>query len=343
MTTIWSLPQIEIVDLTTVKETRPTALVTGERSWQAVSTLLELPVVVQAEPQRADQEYLEMLASSLPPQVEVIYGVGGGLVSDVAKYLGWSKKLPVIIVPTALSQDGFLTALVACRMAGTVQYITTGPAARLIVDWDVIRDAPAYVRGAGISELLTIVTGLLDWRYAAERNKTTPETRFQPWAAGIMAGIAQQAFKIAAGVGRGNVESLRNLLDLLCLEVQLTNQIGHNRPQEGSEQFFAYAIEPKASRGRPLPYADRVGPGILIAAALHGQDIEPIRSTLQSAGIRLGQLRPDDIIDTINALPEYVRRHELPYSILNDLDLTSERVRELLATTGLDTSGARPL
>jgi glycerol-1-phosphate dehydrogenase [NAD(P)+] len=342
-TTIWPLPQIEINDLANVQETRPTALVTGGRSWEAVNSLLELPVVVQAEPQQADQEYLDMLASNLPPQVEVIYGVGGGLVSDVAKYLGWSKGLPVIVVPTTLSQDGYLTALVAARVGGTVQYVTTGPAQKLIVDWEVIRNAPSYVRGAGITELLTIVTGLLDWRYAAEHNKNTPDTRFQPWAAGIMAGIAQQAFKIAAGVGTGNVEALRNLLDLLCLEVQLTNQIGHNRPQEGSEQFFAYAIESKASRGRPLPYADRVGPGILIAAALHGQDIEPIRSTLQSAGIRLGQLRPDDIMDTIKILPEYVRKHDLPYSILNDLDLTSERVQELLATTGLDTTGARPL
>lgn len=343
MTTIWSLPQIEITDLATVKESRPTALVTGERSWQAVNTLLELPVVVQAEPQRADLDYLEMLAANLPPQVEVVYGVGGGLVSDVAKYLGWSRKLPVIVVPTALSQDGFMTSLVACRTAGSVQYTTTGPVSRMLVDWEIIRAAPSYVRGAGIAELLTIVTGLLDWRYAAERNKTTPETRFQPWAAGLMAGIAQQAFKIAAGVGRGNVESLRNLLDLLCLEVQLTNQIGHNRPQEGSEQFFAYAIEQRAGRGRPLPYADRVGPGILISAALHGQDIEPIRATLQSAGIRLGQLRPDDIIDTLNALPEYVVAHDLPYSIINEMDLSSERVQELLATTGLDTSGARPL
>ncbi|MCA9905388.1 MAG: hypothetical protein KC547_16145, partial [Anaerolineae bacterium] len=178
--------------------------------------------------------------------------------------------------------------------------------------------------------------GLLDWRYAAEHNKTTPETRFVPWAAGLAAGIAQQAFKIAAGVGQGNEESLRNLLDLVCVEVQLTNQLGHNRPQEGSEQFFAYAIEPRASGGHPMPYADLVGPGLLIAAALHGQDIQPLRSTLISAGVRLGQLRPNDIADTIRILPEYVRKHDLPYSIVHDLDLTSERVDELLAITGLN-------
>ena len=181
---------------------------------------------------------------------------------------------------------------------------------------------------------------MLDWQYAAEHNKTTPDTRFVPWAAGLMAGIAQQAFKIAAGVGRGNVESLRNLLDLLCMEVQLTNQMGHNRPQEGSEQYFAYAIEPRAGKGRPLPYADMVGPGILIASALHGQDVSPIRATLESAGIRLDQLRSSDIVDTLKILPEYVRKHDLPYSILNDLDATSEQINELLATTGLDATAS---
>lgn len=336
MSTILPLPKIEFLDLTSVQETRPVALLTGERSWASVSPLLTLPLVVQAEPYRVETEYLDELAEALPPQVKVVYGVGGGMVADAAKYLGYKRDLPVVVVPTALSQDGYFTALVAARGEGTVNYITTGPAEKLIIDWEVIRAAPQHVRGAGIVELLTIVTGILDWRYAAERNKTTADTRFVPWAAGLMAGIAQQAFKIAAGVGRGNVEALRNLLDLICMEVQVTNQMGHNRPQEGSEQYFAYAVEPRAAgRGRVLPYADMVGPGILIAAALHGQDVGPIRATLESAGIRLDQLRPDDITDTIKTLPAYVRKHDLPYSILNDLDPTAESITDLLAKTGL--------
>jgi glycerol-1-phosphate dehydrogenase [NAD(P)+] len=341
MTTIWHLPQIEIRDLTKVEETRPAAVLTGVHSWQPVSSLLKLPIVAQAEPDSANMDYLEGLASGLPAEVEVVYGVGAGLVADVAKYTAYARGLPVVLIPTALSVDGLLTSLVAARVDDTVEYITTGPADTIIIDWEVIANAPQHVRGAGIVELLTIVTGLLDWRYAAERNRTTPDTRFIPWAAGVMAGIAQQAFKISNGVGRGNVEALRNLLDLLCLEVQLTNQMGHNRPQEGSEQFFAYAIEKRATRGRPLPYADMVGPGILIAAALHGQDIAPIRDTLLSAGIRLGQLRPDDIRETIRDLPNYVRRHNLPFSILNEWDAAPERVNELLEKTGLNALGVR--
>lgn len=335
MTMIWPLPQIEIRELTSIEESRPTALLTGRRAWGVAGSLMELPLVVQAEPVRADRNFFQSMADNLPPQVEVVYGIGGGLACDAAKYIGHVRNLPTVLVPTVLSADGFFTGLVAVREHGTVAYEETGPVDKVIIDWEIIRSSPRHLRGAAITELLTIVIGLLDWRYAAENNKTTPTTRYQPWAAAMAAGIAQQAFKIAKGVGEGNVESLRNLLDLVCMEVQLTNQLGHNRPQEGSEQFFAYAIEQKAGGGNPVPYGDLVGPGILVGAALHGQDITPIRDTLMEAGIRLDQLRSDDISSTIRILPQYVRQHELPYSILNDLDVTSERVSSVLETTGL--------
>jgi glycerol-1-phosphate dehydrogenase [NAD(P)+] len=335
MTTIWPLPRIETRDITSIREERPTALLTGRRTWDAVGTMFDLPLVVQAEPPNAERQFLDSLVEGLPPQTEVVYGVGAGLVCDVAKYVGKRRGLPVILVPTALSVDGFFTALVAVRENGTVNYETTGPADEIIIDWEVVRNAPAHIRGTGIIEILTIVTGLLDWRYAAERSRTTPETRFLPWAAGLAAGIAQQAFKIAKGVGEGRVESLRELLDLMCIEVQLTNQIGHNRPQEGSEQYFAYAIEPRIARGRGLPYADLVGPGILLSAALHGQDVNPIRQTIMSAGVRLGQLPPDAILETLRTLPAYVKQHQLPHSIVHDLDFTPERIRNLIKVTGL--------
>jgi glycerol-1-phosphate dehydrogenase [NAD(P)+] len=343
MTTIWHLPRIDFQGIHEIKETRPTALLTGKTTWEVVGSSIELPLVVQAEPPTAKRDFMDNLAEGLPPQVEVIYSVGGGLVADVAKYVGWRRGLPVVIIPTALSVDGFFTPIVAVREGGTVGYQTTGPASRVIIDWDVVSAAPPHLRGTGIAEILSIVTGLLDWRYAADHNMNPPEERFLPWAAGLAAGIAQQAFKIASGVGEGRVESLDELLNLICMEVRLNNQIGHNRPQEGSEQYFAYAVEPKVAHSRGIPYADLVGPGILISAALHGQDIAPIRATLTSAGIRLGQLKPDDIIETIKILPQYVNEHNLPYSIVHDLDVTSERARDLIAKTGLDISGVRPL
>jgi glycerol-1-phosphate dehydrogenase [NAD(P)+] len=333
--TLWNLPRIEIGAISAVKENRPTAVLTGNRAWDAVGSLLNLPIVVQAEPHTADINFLESLANSLPEHVEVIYGIGGGLTCDVAKYVGWKAQKPVVIIPTALSVDGFFTALVAARENGSVTYYTTGPAEKVIVDFDVVASAPAHIRGTGIVEILTMTTGLLDWKYAAERKKNTPAERFQMWAANIAAAIAQHAYKIAQGVGDGKHESLRNLLDLICVEVQLTNQLGHNRPQEGSEQYFAYAIEPRVARGRSVPYADLVGPGILIAAALHNQNVTPIRETLESAGVRLGQLRRDDIVATLKQFPQYAHDHNLPYGILHEHAMTDDAIQTILAKTGL--------
>ena len=43
------------------------------------------------------------------PESYRTYDVGGGLVTDVAKYIGWKNNLPTVTVPTVLSQDGFFT------------------------------------------------------------------------------------------------------------------------------------------------------------------------------------------------------------------------------------------
>lgn len=337
MTTFYPLPRIEIRALSDIKEERPIALVTGNKSWEAAKANVRLPIVVQAEPESATLAYLDELAAHLPPEVEAVYGIGGGLVSDVAKYIGWKNGLPVIVAPTALSVDGFFTALVAARQGDVVEYVTTGPSERLIFDWDVIKDAPSRVRGAAILELLTMVTGILDWRYAAERNRNTVETRFVPWAASVAAGIAQQAFKIAEGVGMGKVDALRSLLDLVAMEVQLTNQLGHNRPQEGSEQYFAYSVEQKMREAgyENISYADMVGPGILIAATLHNQDINPVRQTLLSVGVRLDQLPADKIVETLVGLRDYVQEHNLPYGIAHDTVIDYAKAQEILNKTGL--------
>lgn len=329
MTTFYPLPRMEIHSLRELKEERPIAVITGQRSWEAVKSLVRLPIVVQAEPESAAIEYLDELADNLPDEVEAVYGFGGGLVCDVAKYVGWKKGLPVVVAPTVLSVDGFFTALVAARKGDVVEYVTTGPVERLIFDWDVIQAAPRRYRTAAVLELLTMVSGILDWRYAASKGKNTHATRYQEWAGSIAAGITQQVFRIAADIGKSEKEALRSLLDLVAMEVQLTNQLGHNRPQEGSEQYFAYAIEPKLG-DQNVSYADMVGPGILISTVMHGQDPAGIRQTLLTIGVQLDELPADKMIETLVELKGYVHEHNLPFGIAHDLDIDEAKAKEIL-------------
>ncbi len=333
MNTVWPVPRVTFRELTTVNESRPTALLTSKSVWASVQSILNLPVVIQAEPPYTTRDYLEKLAQGLPKEVEVVYGVGGGRAMDAAKFVArWNKK-PLILIPTAIPGDVMFTWVARVREGGGVTDVETGVAQECVIDWDVIRAAPPHLRGGGIVDVLSIVTGMLDWRYAAERGRNTPAQRFVPWAAGIAAAIAQQAFRIAEGVGRGEVEALKLLLDFLVLEVQLCNQFGHSRPEEGGEHFFAYAIE----NYMPLrtPHGDMVGPGILFVAALHGQDVRPLRTALEAAGVRLDRLNSQVVRQVVEELPEYVVRHNLPYGILHDMDPQSEQVAQALDAAGL--------
>ncbi|MBN1964264.1 MAG: iron-containing alcohol dehydrogenase [Anaerolineae bacterium] len=334
MNTVWPIPRMSFRELTTVNETRPAALLTSKTAWATVGSQLNLPIVIQAEPPSAAHSYLKKLAENLPPQVEVVYGVGGGRAMDAAKYVGWHNQLPVMLVPTAIPGDVMFTWVARVREGGGVTDIVTGVARECIIDMDVIRAAPAHLRGGGVVDVLSIVTGLLDWRYAAERGQNKPEQRFVPWAAGIAAAIAQQAFRIADGVGRGEIEALRQLLHFLGLEVQLCNLLGHARPEEGGEHYFGYVIEnympPRT------PHGDMVGPGILLAAALHGQDTRPLKAALEAAGVRLDRLNPQVVRQVVDELPRYVTEHELPYGILNDLDPASTRAADAISAAGLN-------
>lgn len=333
MNTVWPLPRISFRELTTITETRPTALLTSKGTWANIKPVLNLPIAIQAEPTSVNRAYLENLAQNLPEHVEVVYGVGGGRAMDAAKYVAWRNQKPVILVPTALPGDVMFTWVARVREEGGIVDVETGAARECIIDWDVIRAAPAHLRGGGLVDVLSIVTGLLDWRYAAERNRNTPDQRFVPWAAGIAAAIAQQAFRIADGVGNGDIDSLKLLLDFLGLEVQLCNHLGHSRPEEGGEHHFAYAIENYMPR--KTPHSDMVGPGILFLAALHGQDVVPLRTALEAAGMRLDRLNPNIVQNVVQELPEYITQHNLPYGKLHDVNPNSLEVTQALEASGL--------
>ena len=335
--TVWPLPRISFRELGSIQEKRPIALLTTEQTWAILGSQFALPLVIQAEPERQSLELFDYLAAHLPSQVEAIYVVGQGAALEAGKVVAARNDKPLIVVLTALDSDAPFksTATVYADADGqtTVQAIETGPATEVIIDWDVIRAAPDSLRGAGIVEVISIITGLLDWRYAAQRGKNPPEQRFTPWAASVAAGLAAYAIKSAPAIGEGKPSALRTLLDLLMQITQLGNQLGHTRLQEGSEHLLADALA--AQDTRKLAHAEIVGPCILLMAALHGQDPASLRDAMETPGVKLARLRATDVQSFVDGLPEYLGAHALPYSILNELDPLSEETQQALRTAGL--------
>jgi glycerol-1-phosphate dehydrogenase [NAD(P)+] len=313
---IWPVPQMVFAPLAELHEERPVALVTGKPAWDAVADRLCLPVAWRAEPREATLDHWEALSADL--RGEVVYAVGGGLAADMAKYVAARHRLPLVCVPTALSVDAFLTWASGVRQGGGVGYVETKPPDSLLIDWAVLGAAPPSIRAAAICDVLSIATGSWDWRFAEAKGRNPPGMEYAPWVDRAAAAILQGALDCAQAAGRGDRAGLRQLLDCLVMEVQLCNQIGHSRPEEGSEHYFAYAVENEMGKG--LPHGDLVGPGILLMAERQGQDQAPLRRALEVCHIPLKPI-PERVVErTLCALPEYLRRHGLPYGIAHELE-----------------------
>jgi glycerol-1-phosphate dehydrogenase [NAD(P)+] len=313
--TIWSISKIEFIPFPEIQESRPVALVTSGPAWQAVSAHLHLPVVWQTDVVEATLETWDRLRKDL--RGEVVYAVGGGLTADAAKYMALKANLPLVCLPTALSVDAFLTWASGIRQDGCVRYIETKTPERLLVDFDVMAAAPPAIRAAGICDVLSIATGNWDWRFAEEQGKNPAGMAYIPYISQAAQAILQGALDCAEAAWRGDPEGLKQLLDCLALEVQLTNQIGHARPEEGSEHYFAYAVENKVGHGKP--HADLLGPGILLMAQLQGQDTSPLRKAMQACHVPLTGINSEMISQTLFELPQYCMKHNLPFGIAHTL------------------------
>ena len=315
---IWNLPRVELMPFAEIDEKSPVLLVTSSPAWQAVKDSLRLNIAAQLEVNGANTGHWDSLWSSIEGrEIEVVYAVGGGLVADAAKYISAKNNLPLVVLPTALSVDAFLTAASGIRRDGCVYYIETKVPECLILDLDVIARAPASIRAAGITDVMSIAMGAWDWKFAHERDRNPPGMEFVPWVYDNAQSILNGVLDCAIAAGRGDRDGLKTLYDCLSMEVQLCNQAGHARPEEGSEHYFAYAVENEMGHG--LPHGDLVGPGILLMANLQGQPTAGLEQALRACSIPLNNIPQAVTARTLKALPAYCERHNLAYGIAHSL------------------------
>lgn len=313
---IWPLPKVEESVFADWRDARLATVITTAAAWSAVRQRLHgLNIAAVLEITAADLAAWQSLRSHV--KGEVLYAVGGGLAVDAAKFLACACALPLVCLPTALSVDAFFTWASGVRADGCVRYIVTRPPDLVLIDYTVLAEAPPSLRAAGICDVLSIATGSWDWRLAEERGQNPPTMCYLAWADRIAAAILAAALDCAEAAGRGDCDGLKQLADCLALEVQLCNQIGHSRPEEGSEHYFAYAVENVLGKG--LPHGDLVGPGIVLMAQAQGQDVAPLHRALDVCHIPLDRIPPIVVRQTLAELPAYVRRHALPFGIAHVL------------------------
>jgi glycerol-1-phosphate dehydrogenase [NAD(P)+] len=351
MSTLWTLPKIEIIPWRDLQEVRSVGVVTTHASWQAEMSKLPFEPVWVGEVQTATTEEWDRL--SVKVQGDVIYALGGGLAADAGKYLAAKHELPLVCLPTALSTDAFLTPYAEALEGKSMQllrsvslehvvggmfaanpdlHVPIRPAETVVIDFDLIASAPDGLRAAGICDVLSIATASVDWHFAAVRRKNQPETPYLPFIVQAAQGALQGAYDCAEAAERGNPAGMKQLLDCMCLEVELCNLTGHSRLKIGSEHYIAWAID-QVVASPDWPHAWRLAPGLLLAAELLDHEAGHLRRSLKACHIGLAGAPLEIIQSVLGGLAEYCHHQGFPYGVAFELTPTRANylnVKEIL-------------
>jgi glycerol-1-phosphate dehydrogenase [NAD(P)+] len=214
-------------------------LVTMEEPWELLKYDIANPPAEIIYNRDMRIENLELLEKRRRPAADYIVGFGGGTSCDTAKYLSWKWGIPLIISPSIISVDAWLCRSIAVRIDHKVRYIGDVMADRIIVDYSIIRKAPAYLNRAGLADVISITTALGDWLIASDRFNASFDQAFFDRAKAI----AQELIDNAACIRDISNEGVKVLANGLLAEVELCDEWGNARPEEGGEHFLAYNLE----------------------------------------------------------------------------------------------------
>jgi glycerol-1-phosphate dehydrogenase [NAD(P)+] len=175
------------------------------------------------------------ILASLPTRTDAVVGLGGGKALDVAKYVASAVNLPYYAVPTSLSNDGFCSPQSSLVLAGRRKSLHTRLPNAVIIDSEVVLDAPVELWCSGVGDLVAKITAVADWKLAFHA-RGEPVNDF----AALLSDATVYQFLARPA---HDVEGARFLGTALMLNGIAMEIAGSSRPASGSEHLLSHALD----------------------------------------------------------------------------------------------------
>jgi glycerol dehydrogenase-like iron-containing ADH family enzyme len=147
-------------------------LVTSPNAHKTARKYLAQEPVAVAYPSCCDFAYLKQISSSLRNDADLVIGLGGGSALDASKLVALDKGLPLVLVPSVVSTGaiihGFFGKWEGRKLIGGVDDWPWFDCDHVIVDTDLILEAPSHLNTAGIGDVLCAYAGLAEWRRSSK-------------------------------------------------------------------------------------------------------------------------------------------------------------------------------
>jgi glycerol-1-phosphate dehydrogenase [NAD(P)+] len=258
--------------------------------------------------------------------IDFLIGVGGGRPIDLAKQAGFNKNIPFVSIPTAASHDGFGSARSSIRQAGRKTSMQAIPPIAVVADTTIISRAPSRLLAAGVGDIVSNQTAVLDWRLDGQK------ADYSEYAAALSEMAAQLVEDGIEKVASGTEEGVRLVVKALISSGVAMSIAGTSRPASGGEHKFSHWLD--ANSDNPALHGEQCGLGSIVTMYLHGGDWEKIRDTLKAvnAPINSKGLGMDDGM----VLSAFINSKEIRPERTTILDKTEPKaIEEAALATGV--------
>ena len=232
------------------------------------------PIVYPGAPTLfADDHMVEDLRSRLAASSAVSVSIASGSLNDVTKLASHRAGRSYMNVCTAASVDGY-TSFGAAITTDGVKSTQECPAPRaVVVDLDVMAQAPARLTATGYGDLIEKIPAGADWIIADEMGLDPIDA--DVW--GMVQGPLREALGDPKGLAGGDIGAVGKLAEELIMSGLAMQVFSSSRPASGAGHYFSHQWEMEGY-GRdwepPLSHGFKVGLGTVAMCALYEKVLE---------------------------------------------------------------------
>jgi glycerol-1-phosphate dehydrogenase [NAD(P)+] len=185
----------------------------------------------------SDSKLGDQVADTIDSEIEIILGVGSGVIADLTKWISTRSKKPFILIGTAPSMNAHASITSTMTIDGVKTSRLLNPADAIIFDVDILSEAPVEMLLAGMGDLIARSICNADWKLS----QVVRNTYFCPLPYQLTAKNEKEFLDKAEWIVSREREAIYGLSEAILISgISMTMLNGQTSPSSGTEHVFSH-------------------------------------------------------------------------------------------------------